>query len=418
MRTTIDSPPHGSGAAARAAERWARVKELFLAALDRPADERRDFLAAECGGDDDVRREVEGFLGAHEGAGSFLIDAVFGNRSTIGSGDAGVEVGPSLSAGMCLGPYEIIEAIGRGAMGEVYRARDQRLGREVAVKVLPRAMATDALRVARFEQEARAAAAVRHRNIVAVHDAGRHDGLPFLVTELLHGESLEARLARGPIPLAEALAWAVQIAGGLVAAHERGIVHRDLKPANLFLTTGGQIKILDFGVAKVIHTGETARGFATMPGMVLGTAGYMSPEQVRADPVDARSDQFSLGCVLYELLTGQAPFRRPTAIQTMAAVLDDEPRPLAEVDARVPRVVASIVERCLAKDPAHRYASTRDLARDLDLAASHASETQRAGRVLMTGAALLAAGAVAECCALREAAARALDRLAVRSRRG
>jgi serine/threonine protein kinase len=297
--------------------------------------------------------------------------------------------------------------------------------------VLPQALAGDSVRLARFEQEARAASALNHANIVTVYDTGWHDGLPFIVTELLEGEALDQRLARGPLPVREALECALHIAGGLVAAHERGIVHRDLKPANLFLTAHGQLKILDFGVAKLTHAGEEVNGstlsgvLATMPGMVLGTVGYMSPEQVRAGPVDIRSDQFSLGCVLYELLIGQAPFRRPTAAQTMAAVLEDEPRPLAEIDVRVPRVVAQVVERCLAKDPGHRYTSTRDLARDLELAVSRLSEPPcpalaaatgvtstvapplppalaPLGLVLMIGAALLAAGVAAEVRALRE----------------
>ena len=260
-------------------------------------------------------------------------------------------------------------------MGEVYRARDSRLGRQVAIKVLPRAVAASTARVARFELEARAASALNHPGIVAVHDIGWHDGVPFMVTELLEGETLQHRLARAPLSLTEALACARQLAAGLVAAHERGIVHRDLKPANLFVTVQGQLKILDFGVAKLLRAGEdngilTASMPNTLPGFVLGTAGYMSPEQVRAEPVDTRSDQFSFGCVLYELLTGQAPFQRMTAAQTMTAVIEETPPSILDLDPSVPSPVVRVVERCLAKDPDRRYASTRDLACDLELAMS------------------------------------------------
>ena len=352
------------------------MKQVFLAALEQPADARDAFLAFECAGEPDIEHEVKFLLGAHDGAGSFLKSPYFADRSTIGAGCAVLPAEPSLGPGTRLGPYEIAAAIGRGGMGEVYRARDLRLGRHVAIKVLPRSLATDTARLARFELEARAASALNHPSIVAVHDIGWHDGVPFIVTELLEGETLHHRLARGRLPLGEALEWARQIAGGLVAAHERGIVHRDLKPANLFLTVRGQLKILDFGVAKLLRAGDEMRGITatsipnTLPGFVLGTAGYMSPEQVRAEPVDVRSDQFSLGCVLYELVAGHAPFRRPTPAMTMAAVIQDEPPPIADLDARVPLPVVRVVERCLAKDPTRRYGSTRDLARDLERAVS------------------------------------------------
>jgi serine/threonine protein kinase len=360
-------------------ERWARVKEVFLAALDVPAEMRDGFLAVECAGDLDVCREVECFLGAHEAAGNFLGGPEFTARSTMESAGR-APGGPSLSAGARVGRYEVIDALGGGGMGEVYRARDVRLGRQVAIKVLPRTLAGDSLRLARFEQEARAASSLSHPNIVAVHDTGWHEGLPFLVTELLEGEPLDRKLARGPLPVREAVMYALQIASGLVAAHERGIVHRDLKPANLFVTEHGQLKILDFGVAKLTHPEQLPDAsvstvlLSTMPGMLLGTVGYMSPEQVLAGPVDLRADQFSLGCVLYELLTGKTPFHRPSATQTLAAVIEDEPPPLPEVDARIPRPVADVVQRCLAKDPERRYPCTRDLVNDLELALCQESE--------------------------------------------
>jgi serine/threonine protein kinase len=413
MQTT-ESFPGGARAVVTAVEQWARVKRLFLAALEMPAEKRGAFLDAECSGDGAVRGEVECFLGAHERAGSFLPSQAFIDGSTISSA-VEAAAGLSFAAGACVGPYEIDAVIGRGAMGEVYRARDGRGGRLVAIKVLPRVLARDGIRLGRFEQEVRAVSAISHANVVAVLDSGWHEGVPYLVTELLEGETLEQRLARGPLTLREALELARQIAGGLVAAHERGIVHRDLKPANLFLTASGQVKILDFGLAKRTHVGEGSNASrlpmrTTLPGMVLGTVGYMSPEQVRADTVDVRSDQFSFGCVLHEMLYGEPPFRRSTAVETMSAVLNAEPRARAEVDARVPRLVASVVDRCLAKDRAYRYASTGEIVRDLELAAGHLSRTRQSGLILMTGAALLAASVAAECRGVREAAGRALHR--------
>jgi len=400
---TTQSLPGMSSVAAMSAERWARVKQLFLDALACPAEERAAFLAVAGADDDDVRRVVECFLGAHQraesGAAGAALGAAFGDRSTIDTGDGGgLATASSLRAGTCLGPYEIAGRIGCGAMGEVYRARDRRGGRLVAIKVLPRPAARDSRRLARFEQEARAASALCHANIVAVHDTGWHEGLPFMVTELLEGEPLDQRLSRGPLPLGTALDCAVQIAGGLAAAHERGIVHRDVKPANLFLTADGQVKILDFGLAKLTASaaGSKLEGTPlpeTVPGMVLGTPGYMSPEQVRADRIDIRSDQFSLGCVMYELMAGQSPFRRATAIQTMAAILDDEPRPVGELNPLVPRPVASVVARCLAKQPDRRYPSTGELARELARAVDESGDPRSTGVLLMMGATLLAAAA-------------------------
>jgi len=354
-------------------ERWAHIKELFEGALEREPAARAAWLDEQCPpADDELRRELDSLLAAHEEAGAFLETPVLAASAATAASSA-----PDLSPGTRLGPYEIAESIGSGGMGEVYRARDTRLGRDVAIKVLPAAVAADPARVARFEQEARAASALNHPNIVVVYDTGWHEGLPFIVSELLEGETLADRLQRGPLLLRRALECAQQIAGGLVAAHERGIIHRDLKPANLFLTSQGQLKILDFGVAKL--SADLPGADATTPGVVVGTVGYMSPEQVRAAPVDIRSDQFSLGCVLYELLTGRAPFQRASAAQTMAAVLEDEPAPLSETNLRVPRAIAWLVDRCLAKEAADRYASTRDLARDLELALSRLSVLTQEG---------------------------------------
>ena len=359
-------------------ERYARVKELFDGALDREPPARAAWLDGICpagGADDDLRREVDSLLAAHGEADGFLEIPVLADSAASAAASAA-----ALGRGTRVGPFEIAEVIGAGAMGEVYRARDTRLERDVAIKVLPAAVAADADRVRRFEQEARAASALNHPNIVAVYDTGWHEGVPYIVTELLEGETLAERMSRGSLPLRRALECALQISSGLVAAHERGIVHRDLKPANLFLTSQGAVKILDFGVAKLAPAAPDAPDAATTPGLVIGTVGYMSPEQVRAGAVDIRSDQFSLGCVLYELLTGRPPFQRASAAQTMAAVLEDDPAPLSETNLRVPRAIGWVVERCLAKEPGDRYASTRDLARDLELSLGRLSElTQSAG---------------------------------------
>lgn len=339
------------------------LKDVFRAALELRGEERAAFLEKACGGDGDSRREVESLLAHHQQAVSFLETPHPALDSSRPS---------PFGVGMRLGPYEITGRVGSGGMGEVYRARDGRLGREVAVKVLPPDFATSTERISRFEQEARAASALSHPNILAVYDVGCQEGLSYLVTELLEGETLAKRMSKGPVPLRKALEWAAQAARGLTAVHEHGILHRDLKPSNLFVTADGQLKILDFGIAKLGpppggSPPESNTETETRPGVLMGTVGYMSPEQVRGERVDARSDQFSLGCVLYQLLTGSSPFRRGTVAQSLAAVLEEEPPSILGQNPRVPPPIALTVERCLAKDPQDRYAATRDLARDLEL---------------------------------------------------
>jgi TolB-like protein/Tfp pilus assembly protein PilF len=273
-----------------------------------------------------------------------------------------------LTASTRLGPYEIVGPLGAGGMGEVYRARDARLGREVAVKVLPELFADDPERRARFEREARAVAALSHPNILAIHDYGTHGAVTYAVMELLEGETLRSRLAKGPLPWREVIEVGGAVADGLAAAHAKGIVHRDLKPENLFLTADGRVKILDFGLARVetkpTEEVETAPYLLaqTAPGTVLGTIGYMSPEQVRGLTVDARSDVFSLGCVLYEMLAGRRPFQRKTAADTTAAILSDEPRELAGLGIKVPPEVERAVRLCLAKKQKERFQSAQDCA--------------------------------------------------------
>ena len=279
-----------------------------------------------------------------------------------------------LTAGARVGPYEVLAALGAGGMGEVYRARDTRLGREVALKVISDGAALDSERLQRFEQEARLAGSLNHPNLVVVYDVGSEGGAPFLVTELLEGESLRHRLSRGRLPLRTALDLGVQIAEGLAAAHARGVIHRDVKPENVFLTSGGRAKLLDFGIAKLtaprpiegtrnlLDTTLTPEGLGTRPGAVLGTPGYMSPEQVRGDPVDARTDIFSLGTVLYEMLAGAPAFPAKSLIESGHAILESEPPSLPE---SVPPSVDLLVRRCLEKEPARRFQSAADLAFDL-----------------------------------------------------
>jgi Tol biopolymer transport system component len=252
-------------------------------------------------------------------------------------------------------------------MGEVYRAHDSRLDRDIAIKVLPDYVTSDPDRLHRFEQEARATAALNHPNILAVHQMATNNGISYLVEELLEGETLRERLRRGPIPLRKAIDYAVQIAHGLAAAHDRGIVHRDLKPENLFITKDGRVKILDFGLARLVTPPNASGEEATVtqktdPGVVLGTAGYMSPEQVRGKLVDHRTDIFAFGTILYEMVTGKQPFRKSTSADTMAAILNEEPSSVSQVTPATPPGMQRVVHRCLEKDPEQRFHSAHDLA--------------------------------------------------------
>ncbi len=275
-----------------------------------------------------------------------------------------------LAAGRQLGPYEILDPLGAGAMGEVYRALDRRLEREVAVKILPEPFITDPERLGRFEQEARAAGRLNHPNILAIHDVGTHDGTPYVVSELLDGQTLRERLDAGPIPVRRMLEFALQIAEGLAAAHDHGIVHRDLKPENLFVTREGRLKILDFGLAKLTRPGSPAGAAGGAPSVagltgsqtIMGTAGYMAPEQVLGQPADPRSDIFAFGTILYEMLSGERAFRGGSSVEIMAAILNAEPAPLPDERADVPSGLNRIIERCLEKDPVRRFQSAHDLA--------------------------------------------------------
>lgn len=271
-----------------------------------------------------------------------------------------------LKAGSRLGAYEITGPIGAGGMGEVYRARDERLGREVAIKVLPREVTADADRLARFEREARSASALNHPNIVTIHEFSSREDEVWMVMELVRGESLRERLERGAVPTRELFSVAAAIADGLAAAHEAGLVHRDLKPENIMVPEEGPPKILDFGLARSFSpspmTEAPTEAQLSRTGAILGTAAYMSPEQARGERVDFRSDQFSFGLILHEMASGHHPFRRATSFETLTAILNEEPPALSE---QLPESAQWIIERCLAKKPGDRYGSTRDLARDL-----------------------------------------------------
>ena len=274
--------------------------------------------------------------------------------------------------GKVLGHYRVLEKIGSGGMGEVYRASDERLGRDVAIKILKPSLAHDQDRLRRFEQEARAAAALSHPNIVAIYDIGMHDGAPYIVSELLEGQTLRERLLNGPIPRRQALDYAQQIAQSLVAAHEKRIVHRDLKPENLFLTKDGRIKVLDFGIAKLLSSGfDSEAGEAgsiasmttqTRSGSMLGTVAYMSPQQLRGKSVDHRSDIFSFGAILYEMLTGKRAFDGDTQVDTITAILKEDPPEMIREGRDIPSAFEHVVRHCLEKEPENRFQSARDLA--------------------------------------------------------
>jgi len=312
-----------------------------------------------------------------------------------------------LTPGVRLGPYEVLSVLGTGGMAEVYRARDTRLGRDIALKVVNESLASSPELVRRFEQEARLAGSLNHPNLVAVHDVGLHEGTPYFVTELLQGESLRHRLSRGRIPLHTALDWGAQMAQGLAAAHSHGVIHRDVKPDNVFISSDGHVKLLDFGIAKLADAARdggphglmdvtvTPTGGATRTGSVLGTPGYMSPEQVGGESLDARTDIFSLGAVVYEMLSGKRAFPGATVVESGYAILHDEPEPLP---AEVPPGVAQLVLHCLEKEPARRLQSASDLAFALGVLRSPTGSTGpvlRPSRVLPRRAVWLTGAAAA-----------------------
>ncbi len=327
--------------------RWEKAEQLYNAALARPEAERAAFLGDACGGDEELRRDLESLVGKAQSAA------------------AGTSV---LAAGRRISAYQVISKLGAGGMGEVYLAEDTRLGRRVALKVLPRELADDAAGKARLIHEARAASALNHPNIVTLHDIGSEGGIDFLVMEYLAGKPLTEMIPRRGMPVKEALRCAVQIADALASAHAEGIVHRDLKPGNVMVTEEGLAKVLDFGLAKKFVVGPEAETETklTTEGAVLGTVAYMSPEQAEGKPVDARSDIFSFGALLYEMVTGRRPFERDSNLSTLAAILHQEPKPVHEVAPQTPLELEQIIARCLRKDPTRRFQHIDDVRVELE----------------------------------------------------
>ena len=344
-------------------ERWERTKEILEQALQLHPEKRQAYLYSACGGDADLRSEVESLISSHEEAGSQFLAAAAPEVLQLPSARG-------LASGTRLGPYEILSQLGAGGMGEVYRALDTRLGREVAIKVLPDRFSQNSDLRQRLQNEARAISKLSHPNVCTLHDIGHQDDIDFLVLEFVEGKTLGQLLGGGVLPMRKLISIAVQIAEGLAKAHELGIVHRDLKPDNL-MVSDEMVKILDFGLAKLTMSGDDFSNscitapLETEPGMILGTLAYMSPEQASGGGVDFRSDQFSFGVVLYEMATGRSPFRRKAQTQTLLAIAQEEPEPMGLLNPEVPAPLWWVVERCLAKEPASRYFSTRDLARDL-----------------------------------------------------
>ena len=351
-------------------ERWERIEKLYHAARARAEGDRAAFLAEACAGDDELRRKVQELLDQPVSTAGF-VDFLGGPAPALPARTQ-TDTGASLLTGRRLGVYQVQALLGRGGMGDVYRAHDTRLGRDVAIKVLPRAFTADPDRLARFEREARVVAALSHPNIAAIHGVEESAGVLGLVLELVEGPTLAERLARGPLPIAEALSIARQIAEALEAAHEKGITHRDLKPSNVKITPDGVVKLLDFGIAKVV-TGDgtgidlsqapTAR--ATVEGLIIGTAGYMSPEQARGKPVDKRADIWAFGCVLYEMLSGRMAFEGDTLSDTIAAILERSPD-WTTLQASTPLAVHRLLQRCLDKDPKQRLRDIGDARVELE----------------------------------------------------
>src|SRR6476659_9601313 len=349
-------------------ELWQRVTDLFDEAMTRGPKERIAFLEEACEGDRDLRKQVERLVKSHERSGDFLESSAFAVAPELLTDDrAGASVGE------LIGHYRIESLIGIGGMGEVYLTRDERLGRKVALKLLPERLTADETQLSRFKTEARAASALNHPNILTVYEIGAEGNRQFIATEFIEGMTLRASLARGRMNLHAALAIAVQVASALAAAHAAGVVHRDIKPENIMLRPDGYAKVLDFGIAKLTEQGPasdhhevgTTAVLQTGPGLVLGTGHYMSPEQARGQTVDARSDIWSLGVVLYEMVGGSPPFRGETPSDCIASILTAEPPPLSGVLPDVPLKLESILQKALRKNSDERYQTAREMLADL-----------------------------------------------------
>src|SRR5437899_3527078 len=350
------------------AERWKQVNDLFQSAVERAPEERAAFLDEACHGDEGLRREVESLLTSYERAENFIELPAFEVAPELVTND---KTGALVGKVIC--HYRIESLIGIGGMGEVYLARDERLGRKVALRLLPERLTADETQVSRFKNGVRSASAFNHPNILTVYEIGAEGNRQFIATEFIEGITLRASLARGRINPHAALDIAVQVASALAAAHEAGVVHRDIKPENIMLRPDGYVKVLDFGIAKLTeqrlasdnHTSETTAVLQTRLGLVLGTAHYMSPEQARGQKVDARSDIWSLGVVLYEIVTGSPPFRGETPSDCIAAILTAEPASLSSIAPDVPGKLESILQKALRKNTAERYQTIKEMLAEL-----------------------------------------------------
>jgi len=348
-------------------ERWERTKQILEEALRIAPGPRQAYLDLVCGPDSELRAEVESLIASHEEAGSAFLDAAALELLELTSSARP----PALPLNHVIGHYRLVEEAGRGGMGVVYKAEDTRLHRFVALKILPEQVGEDSVDLVRFRREAEAASALNHPNIVTIYEIGQDGSTHYIAMELVEGKTLRELLVAGLLPIRKAIEIAAQVAEGLAKAHEAGIAHRDLKPENLMVSQDGFVKILDFGLAKLMSTSEelsdmcTPSTSATRPGLLLGTLGYMSPEQASGDRLDFRSDQFSFGLVLYEMVTGKRAFQRSTAAETLVAILREQAEPVGVQNPDAPAPLCWAIERCLAKEPDKRYVSTRDLAREL-----------------------------------------------------
>jgi eukaryotic-like serine/threonine-protein kinase len=347
-------------------ERWQQVKEIFHSALALEPQARQLFLTTACAGHASLRREVESLIKHHERTGSFIDAPAYEAASGLFP-DAQAE----LEAGETLGPYKILRTLGAGGMGSVYLAEDQRLGRPVALKLLPSHLTGDAERLRRFEQEARATSSLNHPNILTIYEIGRIGERQFIATEYIEGLTLRAHITSGNMKVGEVIEAGVQIASALSAAHQAGIVHRDIKPENIMLRPDGIVKVLDFGLAKLTgqqpadSNAQTRAMVRTVPGTLMGTVQYMSPEQARGLEVDVRTDIFSFGAVLYEMLSGCAPFAGATMSDVIVAILEKEPAPLLRHSKEVPEALEWIVTKALTKEKEDRYQTAREIWTDL-----------------------------------------------------
>lgn len=343
-------------------ERWEHLERLYHAALARSAEERAAFLAETCAGDEGLQRDVESLLAQATSEGILAGPAVAAIPDLAASDARGLH--PDLRSGTLVGPYRIDRLLGRGGMGQVYRAHDTKLRRDVAIKVLPAESLSDAMARARFLREARAAAALNHPHICTIHEIGEAEGRTYIAMELIEGRTLSARLSEGPVPADEAVRYGVQLTEALAHAHERGVMHRDLKSDNIVITPDGRAKVLDFGLAKrlsanaVVEVTTHSQALLTQSGALMGTLAYMAPEQLRGHPADTRSDVWALGVVLYEMATGGRPFQGRTGFELSAAILSQAP---AQFSLPIPVALQAVIERCLEKEPEQRYQRAADV---------------------------------------------------------